>query len=78
MQASELETGHAACNCSANHRRSPEDLWVLHGLTVDSPPAHWEAVFITARTGLTGTPTACNASLLRIDHMPIPGMPGRP
>ncbi len=34
--------------------------------------------FITARTALTGTPTAGNASLLRIDHMPIPGMPGRP
>jgi gluconolactonase len=33
--------------------------------------------FITARTGLTGTPTAGNASVYRIDNMPVPGMPGR-
>jgi len=34
--------------------------------------------FITARTGLAGTPTKGNSSLLRIDDMPIPGIPGRP
>lgn len=33
--------------------------------------------FITARTSLTGTPTAGNSSLYRIDDMPIPGIPGR-
>jgi sugar lactone lactonase YvrE len=35
-------------------------------------------LFITARTGLLGAPAAGNASLYRIDSMPIPGMPGRP
>lgn len=35
-------------------------------------------LFITARTGLLGTPTKGNASLYRIDNMPVPGMPGRP
>jgi gluconolactonase len=34
--------------------------------------------FITARTALVGTPTAGNASLYRIDHMPVPGLVGRP
>ena len=35
-------------------------------------------LFITARTLLSGTPTAGNAALLRIDNMPVPGIPGRP
>ncbi len=35
-------------------------------------------LFITGRTAITGTPIAGNASLMRIDHMPVPGMPGRP
>ncbi len=35
-------------------------------------------LFITARTMLSGTPTAGNAALLRIDNMPVPGIPGRP
>jgi gluconolactonase len=39
--------------------------------------ADQKTFFITARTGLTGTPTAGNASVYRIDNMPIPGMPGR-
>lgn len=33
--------------------------------------------FITARTGLLGTPTRGNSSIYRIDNMPIPGIPGR-
>ncbi len=33
--------------------------------------------FITARTGLAGTPTKGNSSLLRVDGMPVPGMPGK-
>jgi len=37
-----------------------------------------KTLFITARTALIGTPTAGNASLYRIDNMPIPGLPGRP
>ena len=37
-----------------------------------------KTLFITAHTAGTGTPTAGNAALLRIDHMPIPGLPGRP
>jgi gluconolactonase len=39
--------------------------------------ADQKTFFITARTGLTGTPTAGNSSIYRIDNMPIPGIPGR-
>jgi gluconolactonase len=34
-------------------------------------------LFITARTGLIGTPLPGNSSIYRIDNMPIPGIPGR-
>jgi len=34
-------------------------------------------LFITARTSLTGVPAPGNASIYRIDDMPIPGIPGR-
>lgn len=35
-------------------------------------------LFITARRSLIGTPAAGNSGLYRIDHMPIPGIPGKP
>jgi gluconolactonase len=34
-------------------------------------------LFITARTSLSGAPAPGNASIYRIDNMPIPGIPGR-
>jgi gluconolactonase len=34
--------------------------------------------FITAHNALSLTPTAGQAELLRIDNMPVPGLPGRP
>ncbi len=37
-----------------------------------------KTLFITARAALGGTPVAGNASLFRVDNMPIPGLPGRP
>ena len=37
-----------------------------------------KTLFITARLALSGTPVAGNASLFRVDDMPIPGLPGRP
>jgi gluconolactonase len=37
-----------------------------------------KTLFITARSALGGTPVAGNASLFRVDDMPIPGLPGRP
>lgn len=40
--------------------------------------ADQKTFFITARTSLAGTPAAGNASLYRIDKMPVPGLPGRP
>lgn len=35
-------------------------------------------LFITARKGLVGVPTAGNSALFKIENMPIPGLPGRP
>ncbi len=40
--------------------------------------ADQRTLFVTARTALAGTPAPGNASLYRIDAMPIPGLPGRP
>jgi gluconolactonase len=40
--------------------------------------ADQRTLYITARASLLGTPAAGNASLYRIDAMPIPGLPGRP
>jgi gluconolactonase len=37
-----------------------------------------KTLFVTARRSLIGTPRAGNSALLRIDNMPVPGLPGRP
>jgi sugar lactone lactonase YvrE len=37
-----------------------------------------DTLYVSTRFALVGTPTPGNSVLLRIDGMPIPGMPGRP